>query len=434
MRPLEDYSHIKGFNYTASYAGNDVFFWENYRPEVVEREMGYAKRLGLNSARIFLPYRSYRKNPQQFLENVSHFVRAAWKHGVSTTPIVFFGREFYPDVKEEDGMVDMLKPENRHLSEEYFSALHGAVGSEEGLLFWDIANEPGYHTPEFVTYYPQEPDFRKELSDRPQNMEAFRQKQERVWSFLREMIAYIRKVDPVNAIGIGNTFAYEIEPSGTAELVDILIYHDYFETRGRVRQMCGLMKELGEKYHKPVINNETGCLARSNPYDMTLELLKEYGFGFYVFELMIGASGWNRVHGICYADGTVRDPSVVAAVQGFFRNRSETAIPTDVNQEGAAYKAIAMAMRAIESAVNGHAGVDRSRDASDLLEAAEYIANLLEAGEHVPMHYPPTARIAAYRRQENPNTEEIKDWLYELVETLKRACHIVGLGSYGGRI
>ena len=41
--------------------------------------------------------------------------------------------------------------------------------------------------------------------------------------------------------------------------------------------------------------------------------------------------------------------------------------PTDVNQEGAAYKAITMAMRAIESAVNGHAGVDRSRDASELL-------------------------------------------------------------------
>lgn len=54
MRPLKDYSHIRGFNYTASYARNDVFFWEDYRPEVVEREMGYAQRLGLNSARIFL--------------------------------------------------------------------------------------------------------------------------------------------------------------------------------------------------------------------------------------------------------------------------------------------------------------------------------------------------------------------------------------------
>ena len=433
MKPLKDYSHIKGFNYTASYAHNDIDFWSNYRAEIVEREMGYAQRLGLNSARIFLPYCVYRKNPQQFLENVTDFVRTAWKHGISSTPIVFFGREFYPDHVEEDGSADMLAPENRYLSEEYFAALHGAIGSEPGLLFWDVSNEPGYHTPEFVTYYPGEPEFRHELSVKPEDMETFRAKQELVWAYLRDMIAYMRKVDPVNALGIGNTYAYEIEPSGTAELVDILIYHDYFETRKRVRDICEQMKALGEKYQKPVINNETGCLARANPYDMELEILKEYGFGFYIFELMIGSSGWNRVHGICYPDGTVRDPSIVAAVQGFFRNRSETALPSDVNQEGAAYRAIDMAVRAISGAVNTHNG-DHSGETEELLEAAEMIANLLEAGEHVPMHYPPTAKVEAYRRQAHPNTEEIKDWLYELVETLKKACHIVGIANTGSRI
>lgn len=433
MKPLKDYCHIKGFNYTASYAHNDIDFWSNYRAEVVEREMGYAQRLGLNSARIFLPYCVYRKNPQQFLEHVTEFVRVAWEHGISSTPIVFFGREFYPDYVEEDGSADMLVLENRHLSEEYFTALHGAIGSEPGLLFWDVSNEPGYHTPEFVTYYPDEPEFRHELSVKPEDMETFRAKQELVWAYLRDMIAYMRKIDPVNALGIGNTYAYEIEPSGTAELVDVLIYHDYFETRKRVRDICEQMKALSEKYQKPVINNETGCLARANPYDMELEILKEYGFGFYVFELMIGSSGWNRVHGICYPDGTVRDPSIVAAVQGFFRNRSETALPSDVNQEGAAYRAIDMAVRAISGAVNTHSG-DHSGEAEELLEAAEMIANLLEAGEHVPMHYPPTAKVEAYRRQAHPNTEEIKDWLYELVETLKKACHIVGIGNTGSRI
>ena len=180
MKPLKDYSHIKGFNYTASYAHNDIDFWSNYRAEVVEREMGYAQRLGLNSARIFLPYCVYRKNPQQFLENVTDFVRTAWKHGISSTPIVFFGREFYPDYVEEDGSADMLAPENKHLSEEYFAALHGAIGSEPGLLFWDVSNEPGYHTPEFVTYYPDEPEFRHELSVKPEDMETFRAKQELV--------------------------------------------------------------------------------------------------------------------------------------------------------------------------------------------------------------------------------------------------------------
>ena len=123
-------------------------------------------------------------------------------------------------------------------------------------------------------------------------MEAFRAKQESVWAFIRHAIAHVREKDPVNALGVGNTYAYEIEPSQTAPLVDVLIFHNYFETRKRVRDECEIMKRLSQKYNKPVVNNECCCLCRSNPYDMELEILAEYGFGFYVFELMIGQSIW----------------------------------------------------------------------------------------------------------------------------------------------
>ena len=97
MKPLADYSHIKGFNYTASYAKDDRDFWEHYRHDVVDREMGYAQRMNLNSARIFLPYVSYVRDPSGFLAGVKDFVQTAWAHGISTSPIVYFGRPFYPD-------------------------------------------------------------------------------------------------------------------------------------------------------------------------------------------------------------------------------------------------------------------------------------------------------------------------------------------------
>jgi hypothetical protein len=100
-----------------------------------------------------------------------------------------------------------------------------------------------------------------------------------------------------------------------------------------MRSIYDKAKALGEKYGKPVINNETCCLCRANPYDMTLEILEEYGFGWYLFELIIGYDGWNRVHGIVYPDGTIRDPSIVAALFGFYRNRSENIIRPDINKE-----------------------------------------------------------------------------------------------------
>jgi hypothetical protein len=144
---------------------------------------------------------------------------------------------------------------------------------------------------------------------------------------------------------------------------------------------------------------------------------------------MIGSNGWNRVHGMVYPDGTIRDPSIIAAVQGFFRNRSDSALRPHVNQEGHAYIAIDEANKAIAHASNSGGGRDNSKQTEELLEAADYIINLLEGGEHVPMDYPPSARLAAYRRQERVNVDELKGWVWELVATLKKACYIVDNGE-----
>ena len=53
MKPLKDYSFVRGFNYTQSNVWTDVNFWEEYDHDIVERDLGYAERLRLNSARIF---------------------------------------------------------------------------------------------------------------------------------------------------------------------------------------------------------------------------------------------------------------------------------------------------------------------------------------------------------------------------------------------
>ena len=77
MNPTQAYSHIRGFNYTPGNAFNDIAFWRDYDEKRVERELGYAQRLGLNSARVFLSYVVYEREPGAFLERLRHFVRAA---------------------------------------------------------------------------------------------------------------------------------------------------------------------------------------------------------------------------------------------------------------------------------------------------------------------------------------------------------------------
>ena len=432
MKKTVDYQKLRGFNYTQPDAANDRVFWAEYHHDIVDRDMGYAERLHLNSAMIFLSYDFYKENPDRFLANVKDFVQTAWKHGISTNPIIFMGFRFREDELPwsgfmlEAGLKPIYKtledPSCWYIGEKYFDDLYEAIGHEEGLLFWDIANEPGY-TDNFVTWYDEEPSYVQDYQERP-NMELLRYRQEKTWEIVRHFCRYVKSKDQEHDIGVGNIFIFETEPSRTTELVDVIVFHDYFPTRKRMRDALEYAKKMGEKYGKPVLDNEMCCLARANPYDMSIEMHDEYQIGWYLFELMIGKDMWSRVHGVVYPDGTVRDPSIVAAIGGFFRNRSETAIRSDVNQEDYVKRVSILAERTLHAA-RQNKGSDHSQDVENLLEVCEYAANLLEAGELVPMAYPPTAKIAAYRRQQNVDAMEIEDYLTELMGTLKKACHII---------
>ena len=94
-----DFSWIRGANYVPSYARNDVQIWMDYDPEVIDRELSYAKKMKLNSIRIFLQYAVYEHNQKQFLARYENFLSLCEKHGIQAMIVVFdscFGE--YPDL------------------------------------------------------------------------------------------------------------------------------------------------------------------------------------------------------------------------------------------------------------------------------------------------------------------------------------------------
>ncbi len=386
MKTLESYSFIRGFNHEPN------FF--TYTHEEAEKELGYAKRLGLNSCRLFMSLGFWQRDKKVFLHKLQDFVRTAWSMGISTMPILLMPLCFKDrlpswDVESSNpGIPSCFLKENYHISEEFVTDVVNLLKDEPGLLLWDVVNEPIYR-----------------------NDALTEEKLQLTTDYLKHFIGLVRKLDPVNALGVGHTLLEDNELGQTAELVDVIMYHDYLETRSEIENTCRKALEMSQKYNKPVINNETGCLCRANPYDAVLEVHERNKIGIYIFKLMIEEGEWGTAHGICYADGTIRDPSIVAALLGFYRNRGEGIILPQVNSEKHADKAIARAEDALF----------RRGDARELLEAAEYIANLLEANELVPMAYPPTAKIEAFRRAEKPSVPEIRLYLVSLIETLKAA-------------
>ena len=271
-RKAVDYAGIRGFNYTQPDARDDRDFWLRYSHETVDRDMGYAERLRLNSARIFLSYAAYRKDPDAFFAHVKDFVQTAWAHGISTNPIVYHGAFFFPAEEEfEPAEGETLRPlsktirtpESWRQGEEYFDRLYEAIGGEPGLLFWDAFNEPGY-TDQFVTWYEEEPKYIQDFRPGVPDLKELREKQEKTWAFVRHFCRYIKEKDPDHDVGIGNIFIWETEPSRTAELVDVIVFHDYSSTRSRLREVLETAGELGRKYAKPVVDNEMCCLNRKS--------------------------------------------------------------------------------------------------------------------------------------------------------------------------
>lgn len=305
-------SLIKGANYTPSYACNDLEFWRDYDKTTVEKELAYAKRLGLNCIRVFLNYTVWQYNKDQFLGNLLHLVRTADSNGLKVMPTVFDScfSEMEPSIDlninqwiPNPGVMN-LGEESWKNEERYCLDLIKQISDEPGLLMWDIMNEPLFT--EYIYNYT--------------GIEKQRHKTT-VYSFVKHFCEYFKANDYNNPITIGH---HDVTCNDeTYDWIDILSYHDYSPTADRMLRNADIANERGTKYGKPVFCSETGCPGRANPYDMVIEVLNKKRIGYFLWELMIGKSFWRDRHGIVYPDGTIRDASTYAAINGFFRKRTD---------------------------------------------------------------------------------------------------------------
>lgn len=382
-KPLKDYSFIRGVNYGM-----------NGDQAVIERDLGYAKRINLNSTRIWLNYQDYEKDPQSFIDRLRNYIRTSKRMGFSTMPILWNGNSLNPD---------SLKPDFRPRGDAYVKAIVEAIKDEPGLLMWDIMNEPV--TNDYVMKATGE--------EKKQHIDE-------ITGFVRYYLSYVRKLDSMNALTVGYEFSSQLDVA--ADLEDVISFHDYTVRRSSVEHAYSIAEDVATKYGKPILNTETGCIGRANPYDMVLEIAGEHKTGWYLFNLIIQGY-WGELHGIFYPDGTVRDPSIVAAIMGFYRNRDLNTIVKPVpNREGHAD----LALKEIEAALKDDPSTfSHSRQSTDkMLDAAEYAADLLEAAEMVPMEVPPTAQIRFWRElpPEKRDRDAIRAFTYDLGLTLKKQC------------
>lgn len=368
----KDPSLIKGFNYTPANVKSPrhhIDCWVNYDSTTIKFDLDLAKSLNLNQVRIFVPYAVYTEDKEALPAKLKHFVRECQKRGIGVMPVVGSGLWVKDTTLRVKGI-------------EWIKFLVDAISDEPGLVMWDVMNEPDW------------PTAPKEMV-----MQKFEN--------AKFMAKTFRKIDPNTPVTVGMAFV-----DGMIELadyVDVLQFHDYMQTREQIRNNINRAKEFAAKVNKPLINGEIGCIARANPYDITLQEHMDAKVGWYIWELMIVRKGWGPVHGVFYEDGSVRDPSIPAAIMGFFRKRTADILPAVPDKEGWVTKIVDQSEKWIKNP---------DRNWKEGLDIAETASHLLESAELTAMRIPPTWEVRMLR-QGDTNMDSLKKLIIKFKDQLE---------------
>ena len=349
-RTPKDLSGVRGFNYQSAPTTGHAEHWLQYSATETERDFDFARRLQLNQVRVFVPATAWAQNKEAFRKNLLHLVRAAYQRGMGVMPTL----QYMPGVS--------MNKDRWPESKEFVADLIATIGKEPGLAFWDVSNEP-------------------DCCALPPSAANRTRMEHAVY-----MAKMFRELDPVTPVTIGAAYSPNMIEMGEAQ--DVLSFHNYLATRAAIRADIAKAKAYAAKVNKPLINTEIGCIARANPYDVVLEEHMKANVGWYIWELMI-THQWGTVHGVFHPDGTIRDPAIVAALLGMFRDRAEDVIPAAPDKEG-------FVTRAVDNNRKWLADPGAGWDAG--LDLAEISANLLEAGQLIAMYDPPTRTVELLRK------------------------------------
>ena len=149
-----------GSNYTPAYAVNQVQFWHDFRPEVVNKELAAAvKHFGISTLRVYLHNINFSEEEDVFLVNIESFLKICDRHGIKP------GFTFFDDCHRHKGIyldqpTEPIKgyhngrwaacPQDRDRKEEHLAKFKAYIQDvirpyreDSRVLWWEIFNEPG---------------------------------------------------------------------------------------------------------------------------------------------------------------------------------------------------------------------------------------------------------------------------------------------------
>ncbi len=280
---------ITGANFLPSTAINQLEMWqaETFDPETIDRELGWAGNIGMNTMRVYLHSIAWKQDPEGFKKRIDQYLGIAEKHGIKT--ILLFFDDCWNKIPEpgkqpppkpgihNSGWVqdpgDPFSNDTTRFQElgRYVKDVLTHFSHDKRILLWDLYNEPGNSD--------------KKESSMPLLMWVFK------WA---------REVNPDQPVSAG-IWAWDFEKLNAFQIQnsDVITYHDYEEPQWHQR-VIELLKTTG----RPLICTEYMARTRNSRFSNVLPLLKNQNVGAINWGLVAGKSNTIYAWDTPLADGS----------------------------------------------------------------------------------------------------------------------------------
>lgn len=306
---------LLGCNFIPSTAINQLEMWqaETFDPATIDRELGWAAGLGMNTARVFLHDLLWETDRAGFLARLDQFLTLCQARRIR--PLLVFFDDCWnqhpqpgPQPAPKPGIhnsgwvqspsTDVVQdPTSWGRLEGYVRGVLAAFRRDRRILAWDLYNEPGNN--------------RLHEASLP---------------LLKALFAWARAAGPEQPLTVGLWYdqpelnAYQLEAS------DIISFHQYRKPPEELLKQIHELKSHG----RPVVCTEYMARQAGSTFQRYLPVFKEEGVGAYNWGLVSGKTQtiypWGSpggepepnpwFHDIFRPDGSPFDPAEVDFIRG----------------------------------------------------------------------------------------------------------------------
>jgi hypothetical protein len=299
---------VVGANFLPSTAINQLEMWqaETWDPVTIDRELGWAEKIGMNTMRVYLHDLAYQADPKGFKARMKSFLEIASKHKIRPL-FVFFDDCWNPNPKigkqpepkkgvHNSGWVRSPGDSQRTSSDfprlkVYVQDVLKTFSRDKRVYLWDLYNEPG--------------NSGYDLKSVP---------------LLNAVYDWAQEVRPSQPVSTGVWYGNETLNKIQLERSDVVTFHNYNDAGSLAGQIASL-KALG----RPVICTEWMARGNNSRVLTHLQIFKKEGVTAINWGLVSGKSntifpwgspeGGNEpklwFHDLFRQDGSAYDPAEI---------------------------------------------------------------------------------------------------------------------------